>query len=267
MKIDSLWQCVYTCISGKRGDAILMKYRGMTARIIVSALVIVLACIYGYMKLTKQTEYALAVKTPASLGFVILGLMCFSPAPSEKRYCACMLAALVMSLVGDVLLVIKGTAFFVLGMAFFGIAQAFISAALWQKSKPGKATIALFVCLFAGAVAYLLLQPRFVFGSLLPPIIVYALLITFMLSMALTLPASRAGKKRRIAVVCGACLFFISDFILIHIICLPDAPIMAALTLINSLTYFPAQVMLAQSMGLNDAATTDVPSSLRTAEE
>lgn len=225
-----------------------MKLKSMTARVIVSLLVVIIACVYGVMKLTDNIQYALVVKTPTSLLFVLLGIMCASSEPSEKPYCKWMLAALIMSFIGDVALVLPGTGFFLLGMAAFGTAQAFFSIAFWKKHKPDKRTLVLFVCLFACTLLYMLLRPGFDFKSILPFCILYALLITFMLSMALTLPAASVCKKQRIAVICGACLFFISDFVLIHEVFLTDPPMV--LKLINSLTYFPAQVMLAQSMAL-----------------
>lgn len=126
--------------------------------------------------------------------------------------------ALTFSWMGDILLlfVFKGSSFFIFGLISFLIAHLFYvflfikelkkTGGKFALKQPGLTLIILFIIGF-----YALLSPNL--GDMKIPVIVYALVISFMLYIAYLLYPHRT-KPSSLFLLTGAIAFVISDFLL-----------------------------------------------------
>lgn len=151
-------------------------------------------------------------KTLASLGFIALGLRHGTPrgSDSEARFAAAILAALGLSLLGDVALLGRGELPFLLGLGSFLLAHvAFCVAFLRLGLRPQKA-LWTFVPLAVVAVAVLAWLLGFVPAPMRAPVVVYVTVITAMVSLS---GATRVAAEdpRRLILPLAAGLFYLSD--------------------------------------------------------
>jgi uncharacterized membrane protein YhhN len=132
-------------------------------------------------------------KPLASLGFLAAGI--------ASGAGAFLLTALVLSFLGDVLLIPKKT--FVAGLAAFLFAHVAFAVAFWSRGvdarRAGAAMIALIV---VGAIVGRWLVPHV--GKLKVPVIAYIVTIIAMASLAM-------GVRDSSLVPAGALMFFVSD--------------------------------------------------------
>jgi len=145
-----------------------------------------------------------------------------------------LLAGLVFSAAGDVLLDFKGSSLFVPGLSCFAIAHLMYILALWAKPDLKKKNL-LLIAAFSGygVVIWSLLFPHL--GEMLIPVTIYILLITLMGISAST------GIMSSTLMIVGAALFVISDSVI--------AINMFLFKVHNSsfwimVTYFPAQFLI-----------------------
>ena len=119
-------------------------------------------------------------------------------------------AALVFSLMGDLILLGKTELFFMLGLGAFLVAQLTYSRIFWRQRGTFLSRKPAYILLFLGyAIGLLyLLIPRL--GNMLAPVLVYALAISLMGITALNRNGFAVPKGFR-WVLAGAILFIVSD--------------------------------------------------------
>lgn len=140
----------------------------------------------------------------------LLGFYIAQHQPQSKR----MLLALIAALFGDIFLLFPGDAFFTLGLASFLVMQLlYISIFFTQKSTsftPAVVSIAFIPLLFCLTFLVFAIPSL---ENLKIPVIVYALAISLMNSMALLRSRSLAGY---LSVAMGSAFFILSDLLLAY---------------------------------------------------
>jgi alkenylglycerophosphocholine hydrolase len=171
----------------------------------------------------------------------ILSLALFALINIEHKKRIFIVAALLFSAVGDVILAMDGSGLFIYGLGSFAIAHClyivtFFEHPEWNRGK----SFFIYLFIFYGlSVAYIFI-PRL--GNMIIPVLVYMILITFMgISAA-------AGRKNHYIIIAGAVLFMISDSLIavnMFLVKIPHSSywIMA--------TYFPAQFLITLGTYIN----------------
>lgn len=157
------------------------------------------------------------LKAAASSFFVLAGIYGVYRTKSNRKVSGTMLAALVCSLVGDVLLALDKNEgiLFVLGVVSFAAAHILFSRAFCILSGVKRMDIVAAVIVFAGLMPMLFLG-NFDFQGLLPVLLGYAAIISFMVVKALSLWRCRQGRERFVwLVMVGGVLFLASDIVLL----------------------------------------------------
>jgi uncharacterized membrane protein YhhN len=143
-------------------------------------------------------------KPLASTGFLWVALAHGATVSAYGRW---VLAALVLSWWGDVLLIPRGRGTFLAGLGSFLLAHLAFCGAFLARGVSGTHTLgaAVLVGLFSRRVARWLLPH--VEAKMKPPVVAYSTAITAMVSLAL----GAAAQAREPAVALGAVLFLLSD--------------------------------------------------------
>lgn len=165
----------------------------------------------------------------------------------NKKYFSFMLSGLIFSLVGDVFLsFFDNSTFFILGLFSFSVAHIFYSIGFCVLTKMTWKDIAFASVLAIPVISFVKLKDGFDFGSMFPLIVMYAILISVMLSKSLSLLKLREGNILPITlIISGTLLFFISDFILVFVLYYSNKA--EILTYLNLMTYYLGQGLLALS--------------------
>ncbi len=193
----------------------------------------------------KRPEYVL--KTIASALFLILGVLNFILLLKEfktkniKFFALFNMLALLFCFLGDVLLIdyfIVGAIFFALGHVLFIVAFSFLERFNLKDILAG-------LILFAICLCIILLVPVFDFDGMLPLILVYAFIISFMLGKSFTnlLFNTKYTNTFLALIFFGALLFFLSDLMLLFNLFSDISTGNACLSM-----YYPAQFILAYSI-------------------
>lgn len=192
--------------------------------------------------------WAILLKAAASVFFVLAGVYGFCRTKGNKKVSGMMLAALVCSMVGDVLLALDKDEgiLFILGVVSFAVAHILFSSAFCIVSGLKKMDIAAAVLVFAALMPVLYLG-NFDFQGLLPVLIGYAVIISFMMVKALSLWRCRKGRKRFVLLVmAGGVLFLASDVVLLFWLFGIGMP--KAVQSVNWVLYYLAQGCLSTSL-------------------
>lgn len=180
----------------------------MTGSDLVVAVCIVLAIVFVALLLRAEASSSergrWLTKPAASLCFVVAGAAVL-PHDGPGRW---LLAGLVLSAIGDVLLVRMGSEkWFLAGVGAFAAAHvAYAAAFVARGAAPFAMEGAAFVALFAGAFILVWLVPR-VPTKLRGAIFGYAAVISAMIVCAVGTVAAHGG----IAILAGAAMFYASD--------------------------------------------------------
>lgn len=196
----------------------------------------------------KRREF-MPLKLVCSLCFLTVGLISAAlgrtgPAPA---YDGLMIGGLVLSLIGDMLLAWSlDKPFFTLGLLAFLVAHVLYSTAFTLANGFSAWDLLILVALVAGCfAAYKVLALNL--GRLKIPVIAYLLVISFMLTKALSsLYLGGIDAPARWLVIVGAILFFVSDGVL-ALIKFQRNPARANRA-INLSTYYVGQILLALSL-------------------
>lgn len=163
------------------------------------------------------TLWAILLKGVTSAFFVMAGAYGFCRTKGSRRVSGMMLAAFVCSMIGDVLLALDENEgiLFVLGVVSFAAAHILFSRAFCIMSGVRKVDIIAAVLVFV-ALMPILYVGDFDFQGLLPVLIGYAAIISFMMVKALSLWRCRRGRTRFVLLVmAGGVLFLASDIVLL----------------------------------------------------
>lgn len=203
-----------------------------------------------------QNDYAvltIVLKTIASLFFVLTGLCGFLKSKENRRFTTLMLIALVCAMAGDVLLAIDGGAqsiLFILGVVSFAATHVLYSVSYCRTKAVSKKNIIAAVIVFVGCTALLCIG-NFDFQGLLPVLLGYAAIISFMTVKAVSLYSCRVGKERAVwLIIVGSVLFLLSDMVLLFFLFGIDVPKEAQS--LCWLLYYPAQGCIAAALNERD---------------
>ena len=185
-------------------------------------------------------------KTTASVLFVILGIINFifvcklDQRKSLFKYF--MLLGLVFACLGDIVLIdyfIYGAMLFAIGHVFFFVSYSILNKINWKD-------LVISLAIFAVALIIILALPIFDYKGMLPIVIVYALIISFMLGKAISNFAfNKEFKTQNLIIMIGSILFFLSDLMLLFNV---FADVSNIFDIICLVLYYPAELILASSI-------------------
>ena len=184
-------------------------------------------------------------KTIPSVLFVLCGVLnfiyVFKLEQRNKVFKYLMLIGLIFACLGDIVLI----DYFVIGAILFAIGHIFffISYIVLQKIKLRDILIALGI--FVVSLIVILVPQIFDFGEMLPVVIVYAFIISFMLGKAISNVIEKEYRFENIWIMIGSILFFLSDLMLLFNV---FTDISIVFDIICLILYYPAEFILASSI-------------------
>lgn len=192
--------------------------------------------------------WTVVLKSLTSLFFVLIGVLGYRNRAGKDNFSRVMLAALLCSMAGDVLLALDRNEgiLFVLGVVSFASAHILFSVAFCRISGIRKRDVLVSVLVFGGLLL-ILYTGDFEFQGLLPVLIGYAAVISFMVTKALSLWYCRKGKERFVyLVMIGGVLFLASDILLLFWLFGTGVP--KEVQSVNWVLYYFAQGCLSASL-------------------
>ncbi|MCL1874423.1 MAG: lysoplasmalogenase [Clostridiales bacterium] len=163
--------------------------------------------LFIYNKHRNNRQAAVIIKAFCTGIIVMTGWKAMLGVADEFRiYAMLIVAGLGLGLIADIVI----NYYLPLGMLFFGLGHLCYTVAILCLSTQVKLSIPIFIVLYA-LVIFLFRKSRIAPGKLLIPGILYSLIITFMVSLAATIPLSFPGCG--FVLFSGAVLFFLSDAI------------------------------------------------------
>ncbi len=220
--------------------------RLFTALLAIFALALIVLLYIGVGK-----PYSIIIKTLASLSFVALGIYGAKSKGTPKKFAWFMVAAFLFSAFGDVALAVSGKGLpFILGVVGFACAHVMFFIAYCTVSGIKAVDFLVFAAIFAGTLCILFFAGNFNFGGLLPVIICYAAIISFMVAKAVMLRRARKNSERAVRlIIIGSILFILSDVALLYWLFASDVP--KIVQSINLVLYYGGQGFLALSLSEN----------------
>lgn len=208
---------------------------------IISLLLLIIAGAEGFM------TASIIFKATTSLLFILVAISGYLRSPKNNRYFFVILMGMIFSLFGDVFLsLIKISDTLIFGMFSFLVAQIIYIYAFSILVKITSQDFLVCAVLLIPALCAILLMPKFDFEGLLPLVVLYAAMISFMAAKAISLRKIYANNKCSVALtVTGGLLFYISDFVIVFDFFYIGAP--KILSSINLLTYYFGQGFIALS--------------------
>lgn len=194
--------------------------------------------------------WAVLFKALTSLFFVLAGACGYIKYKDKERrlFSKPVFIALLFSMAGDVLLAVDENRgiFFVLGVAGFAAAHVMFSMAFCRACAVEKKDLVCTFVLFVG-LTLVLVTGDFNFQGLLPVLIGYAAVISFMLVKALSLWRCRRKNLRlSVLVMLGGIFFLLSDVVLLYWLFGTGMP--EGVQWVNWILYYVAQGCLAASL-------------------
>lgn len=197
-------------------------------------------------------NWIIILKTAASLCFVLTGICGYLQKKSNRQFSKTMLTAFFCSMAGDILLALDQNQgiFFILGVVSFAFAHILFSFAFCRLSpitkKDYAVTAVVFVCLLL-----LLFLGNFNFQGLLPVLIGYAAIISFMMVKSLSLfNCKKIKNSAAVLILSGGVLFLLSDIVLLF--WLFGIGIPKEVQSVNWVLYYLAEGCLAASLSKID---------------
>lgn len=205
------------------------------------------ALLYTGLAVSGYAAFGHVMKGTASLFFVLTGIAACYVGRQGKVYCLLCITALIFGMAGDIFLGSGWQNSFLCGVAAFAVGHIIYCIAFSGISGIRKRQLISFVLLDAVLLLYLFLMPFFSFGAMLPAVVAYCTIISFMVTEAVSLYRLRGKYPWSVyCVVIGAVLFIVSDFILVHSMFTAVVP-EVLMKWLNTLTYYPGQILLALS--------------------
>lgn len=189
------------------------KYYWIVTPILILFMIVFLALTI-YFQFENNDILRTIFKTITSLCFLIIGLLGVLITEKHRlKFAIIFYVALIFAFLGDILI----TQNFIIGMVMFAITQIFLITSYYLIKKISYIEWIIFGGFIIFDLCLLFLYKDFEFsGALKIAVIIYALLISFMISKSLDLIKIWKENKLKISlIIVGAILFFISDFILL----------------------------------------------------
>jgi len=211
---------------------------------LLTSLAVITAAIHLYGEYSGPALLIYIFKPLTMLLIIGIALSAAAPQP-QPRYKTAVIAGLLFSLVGDVLLMLPIDAF-IFGLVSFLAAHLVYIYAFQLHHRPGFSWLPVLILAAYGVAIFLVLRPGL--GGLAFPVAAYILVI---LTMAYTAWSQRdqSGARWALLALVGAVLFVLSDTILALNKFGEPFTLARALTLG---TYFPAQWFIARSIDRSD---------------
>lgn len=167
----------------------------------------------------------------------------------QTKYFKTMISGFVLAALGDVLLDLDNSKFgilFIVGMLFFALTHVMFSVSFLKHIKFSKVTFISLLCIFIPTILVLNCFDLINAGTLTLVINVYALIISFMVSLAITLFCKKGlSKSFKLTTLIGVLLFAVSDLILVFAL-FGNNPT-KELLLTNNFVYYVAQLVIGLS--------------------
>lgn len=185
-------------------------------------------------------------KTTASVLFVGLGLLNFVFAffmgkERNKLFKYFMLTALIFACLGDIVLI----DYFMIGAILFAIGHIFFFVSYSMLYKLNLRDLLISISIFGIALILILVPKIFDFNGMLPIVIVYAFIISFMLGKSISNLFTKKYFDKNLLIMLGSLLFFLSDLMLLFNVFGDVSRIFDIMCLTF---YYPAEVLLAISI-------------------
>lgn len=230
----------------------------------LSFLSFVLAMVCTVFAVRGQRTASVIVKGIASLGFVLAGIISFKCQSvinghgkrNNRIYAYMIISGLILGMIGDIFLGLPGDMYFLMGVGAFGMGHIFYAAAFLYAARihPVHIVVTLLVMAFTGI--YMNFMPYIDTGSMLIPCNIYIVVIALMVGGAVSMKIHNANNAfSGWMCLTGSVFFYISDFILLHMLFGPAHGSDFA-NFANMITYYISQNIIALSLtgGLPDKA-------------
>ena len=206
-----------------------------------------------YFNYNPKKHFYLIFKTLTSLLFILIALISYINSNTKEVFFYLILTALTFSLFGDVFLALydkknialKGN--FVKGVLSFAAAHILFSLGFLTLVPLSLRELVPFFILVFLSLIFLCKYKRFQFDGMLPLVIAYDIVISFMVTRAFYLYRLISVKPLGVSLlISGAALFLISDVILSFIYFDKKHP--SCLSALNLFTYYIGQGLIALSI-------------------
>ena len=184
-------------------------------------------------------------KTIASVLFVITGIVnlifVWKMEQRNKWFKYIMLAGLIFACLGDIVLIdyfIYGAILFAIGHVFFFASYCLLEKICWRD-------LFISVVIFGVSLIVILVPKIFTFGNMLPIVVIYALIISFMLGKSVSNLFVKKYQGGNFLIMLGSLLFFLSDLMLLFNV---FADVSRAFDIACLILYYPAEIILATSI-------------------
>lgn len=184
-------------------------------------------------------------KTISSVLFVLTGIInfvfIFKKEQRNKIFKYTMLLGLIFACLGDIVLIdyfLYGAILFAVGHIFFLVSYCLVEKICWRD-------LFVSVVIFGISLIVILVPKIFDFQGMLPIVIVYALVISFMLGKSISNLFVTDNQGGNFLIMLGSLLFFLSDLMLLFNV---FADVSRAFDIACLVLYYPAEIILASSI-------------------
>lgn len=234
-----------------------------TFQIVILALLflseIVLTPIFSYSMFPKKTNKSLFLKMICSSIFLLTGVLAKAFTANTSIYATLLIIAFCLSWVGDLMLGLNGSkVFFAVGGVFFMITHLLFIVSFTLKAKQLVPSLNYYGMLeFSVSAIFVAFfeiynkKKNISLGKYHIPVLIYAVLLSSCVSKAYILMKNALMTGVHLAsvtVFAGAVLFMISDFTLTYTILDESKKEDKEYKLLNSLSYFSGQFLIALSI-------------------
>jgi len=200
-----------------------------------------------YANFAELFVLSFVLKFSTSFLFVLIAIFGYKKHRKNAKFFYLILIGLIFSVLGDVFLAIHNNdVTFILGLLSFSLAHILYSIGFCYVTRLSLRDIAMFIGIATPTVCFVVFKDGFDYGTMLPFVISYIILISFMVAKAFSFTKIWQKNKFQVTlIIVGAVLFYISDFILLYAFFYKQH--FEILLYLNFLVYYFAQGFLALS--------------------
>jgi len=202
-----------------------------------------------FFRLAHSAYWVLFFKTITTLCCLTTAICASKEASNKnKTYTLFILLAFIGCTLGDITLAIpQGGIFFIVGVVSFSLAHISYICAFFTFGPIKKSNVILAFVAATIALTTVNFFPNFCFGSLIPAINAYCIIISIMVGKSISILIHKELNKKLVTLTLfGVFAFYVSDYILLFALFLPDKPL--SLQIANDIVYFTAQAIIGLSL-------------------
>lgn len=201
----------------------------------------------SYSYYISNSLFIVIFKFMASLCFVLCSYFSHKKANFNQKYFSLFFTAFIFCLIGDTFLAMGKDLLFIIGTIAFALGHIFFIFSYTSIAPIKSKDIITFLCIYVPITLFITFYTKFNFHNLLPLILTYSVLVSFMYSKAISFYRCRKENKPAVILtIAGASLFVISDLLLLFIYFINNPP--AILKLFNIILYYSGQGILSLSL-------------------